>query len=213
MEDALPVSAIILAGGKSTRLGRDKASEPLLGVVLLQRVVSRIEGVAAEVVIVKARGQTLPAISSLRSLKVVEDLYPETGPLGGIYTGLVACSHQYAIALATDMPLVQAGLIAELVRQADGHDVVIPVSEEYPQPLCSVYSKACIGPMRKLLESGQYKISAVFGLVRPRYLQPEDWRPFDPEGRSFMNLNRDDDLRRAETLLQAESSTTTSDPY
>jgi molybdopterin-guanine dinucleotide biosynthesis protein A len=73
MEDALPVSAIILAGGKSTRLGRDKASEPLLGVVLLQRVVSRIEGVAAEVVIVKARGQTLPAISSLRSLKVVED--------------------------------------------------------------------------------------------------------------------------------------------
>src|SRR5689334_13502332 len=99
------VSAIILAGGKSTRLGRDKASELLLGVSMLQRVVSRVEALASEVVIVRAAGQTLAALTASVPVRVVEDALAEKGPLGGIYSGLRAIDMPLAITVACDMPL------------------------------------------------------------------------------------------------------------
>lgn len=198
-------AAIILAGGKSTRLGRDKASEPLLGRPLLQHVLDRLRGLVTERVIVKAVGQQLPPLEDA-GVTVVEDLYPETGPLGGIYTGLVAVRAPYAIAVACDMPLLRPALVAELLRRAPGRDLVVPVSEEFPQPLCAVYSKACLEPFRSQLEAGEYKITAAFGRLRPLYLRPDDWRPFDPDGLSFQNLNREEDLRRVAAILEAEAA-------
>lgn len=200
------VTAVIVAGGKSTRLGRDKASEPLLGVTMLQRVIHRIELLFEEVVIVKARGQRLPEVESSAALEVVEDLYPEVGPLGGIYTGLSAARTDHIVALACDMPLLQPALVAELVRLAPAHDLVVPVSDGFPQPLCAAYSRACLGPIQRQIEAGNYKITGFFGDLRPFYMQPEQWRVFDPEGVSFMNLNREEDLRLAEELLRAEGA-------
>lgn len=196
-------AAIILAGGKSTRLGRDKASEPLLGVPLVKRALDRFTGLVDEYIVVRARGQVLPQIDEPR-FTVVEDLYPETGPLGGMFTGLGAARAPYGVVVACDMPLLQPRLIVELLRLAPGHDLVVPVSEEFPQPLCAVYSKACLEPMRRQLEAGSYKITGFFGYLKPLYLQPDDWRPFDPDGLSFQNLNRQEDLERAEALLRAE---------
>jgi len=196
-------AAIVLAGGKSTRLGRDKASEPLLGVPMLQRVLDRLSGLVDEFVIVRRAGQVLPAVS-LSDLTVVEDIYPDSGPLGGIYTGLQATTAPRAVAVACDMPLLRRELVAELLRLAPDHDLVVPVSEEFPQPLCAVYAKACLEPIRQQLETGNFKITGFFGRLRPRYLQPPEWRPFDPEGLSFMNLNREEDLARAAALLAAE---------
>ena len=200
-------AAIILAGGKSTRLGRDKASEPLLGVPMVQRVINRFNGLVDEYVVVRARGQVLPRIEA-PNLTVVEDLYPETGPLGGMYTGLRAARAEHGIIVACDMPLLQPRLIEELLRLARGHDLVVPVSEEFPQPLCSVYSKACLEPIKRQLDAGSYKITGFFGNLKPLYLRPDDWRPFDPEGLSFQNLNREEDLKRAEELLTAEKVST-----
>jgi len=205
MSDLPKAAAIVLAGGKSTRLGRDKASELLLGRPLLQHVLDRLAGLVDERVVVSAVGQRLPALDT-PDLKVVEDIYPETGPLGGIYTGLTAIDAPYAIAVACDMPLLQPTLVAELLRRAPGRDLVVPVSEEFPQPLCAVYSKACVEPFRRQLEAGEYKITAAFGFLRPLYLRPADWRPFDPEGLSFQNLNREEDLRRVTALLEAEAA-------
>jgi len=193
-------AAIVLAGGKSKRLGRDKASEPLLGRPLLQHVLDRLAGLVEEYVVVSAVGQTLPHVEA-PALRVAEDLYPETGPLGGIYTGLCATAAPYAVAVACDMPLLQPSLVAELLRRAPGHDLVVPVSEEFPQPLCAVYSQACREAFRRQLETGNYKITAAFGRLKPLYLKPEDWRPFDPEGLSFLNLNREEDLQRVAALL------------
>jgi molybdopterin-guanine dinucleotide biosynthesis protein A len=206
MAESSASAAIILAGGKSTRLGRDKASEPLLGVPLLQRVIDRLEGLVDEYVIVKARGQELPAVIAQAALTYVEDLFPETGPLGGIYTGLLAAKAPAALAVACDMPLLQRPLVAELLRLAPAHDLVVPVSEEFPQPLCAVYAKVCLGPMRRQLDTGKYKITGFFGFVSPLYLQPDEWRRFDPEGLSFQNLNREEDLERAVALLVAEET-------
>ena len=204
MAEKAGAAAIVLAGGKSTRLGRDKASEVLFGRPLLQHVLDRFAGLVDEYAVVRARGQILPPINT-QGVKVVEDLYPETGPLGGMYTGLSAVDAPFGVVVACDMPLLQPRLIEELLRLAPGHDLVVPVSEESPQPLCAVYSKACLEPMRRQLEAGSFKITGFFGHLKPLYLQPEDWRPFDPQGLSFQNLNREEDLQRAKALLQAEA--------
>jgi molybdopterin-guanine dinucleotide biosynthesis protein A len=202
----LPYGAIVLAGGKSTRFGRDKASEPLLGQPLLQHVLGRLEEVVAEFVIVKARGQVLPEFETARPVTVAEDLYPESGPLGGLYTGLQALRAEAALAVACDMPLLQPGLVRELFRLLPGHDVVIPTSDDYAQPLCAVYAKTCAEPIRRRLDAGQFKLMGFFADVRVLEVQPQSWRRFDPEGLSFRNLNRPEDLAEVEALLRDEAA-------
>jgi len=198
-------AAIVLAGGKSTRLGRDKASELLLGVPLLQRVVDRLSGLVAEIVLVTARGQTLPGIRTSVPAVVVEDLYPESGPLGGLYTGLRAAGQEAAIAVACDMPLLQPELVAELLRLSAAADVVVPLAEDFAQPLCAVYAKACLEPMRRCLDDGRFKLMGFYGDVRVVEVLPEVWRRFDPAGLSFHNLNREEDVARAEAILRSEA--------
>jgi molybdopterin-guanine dinucleotide biosynthesis protein A len=193
--------AIVLAGGMSTRLGRDKAGEVLLGRTLLQRVIDSVAGSADEIVVVCRAGQELPALDSMATISRVEDLYPDAGPLGGLYSGLLALEARCALAVACDMPLLQPALLGELVRLGRDHDIVAPVQDGLPQPLCAAYSKACIEPIRRCLEAGIYKLTAFFAALQPYFLMPEQWRCFDPEGLSFQNLNTPADRVRIEALL------------
>jgi molybdopterin-guanine dinucleotide biosynthesis protein A len=197
-------AAIVLAGGKSSRLGRDKASEPLLGRPLIQHVIDRLGGLVEEYAVVRARGQQLPEIEAAGSLRIVEDVYPEIGPLGGIYTGLDAIEAPRAVAVGCDMPLLQPALLRELIRLAEAHDLVVPVRKDLPEPLCAVYAKTCLAAIRAQIEAGEYKIARFYDRLTPRYVSPEEWRRFDPEGLSFQNVNRDADLARVESLLLAE---------
>jgi molybdopterin-guanine dinucleotide biosynthesis protein A len=198
-------SAVILAGGKSTRLGRDKASEPLLGVSMLQRVVSCVEALVEEIVVVRAAGQALPEIETSTGLRVVEDVYAEAGPLGGMYSGLRAIAPLRAVTVACDMPLLQPALLSELLRlQAEGAvDAVVPLNDaSLPEPLCAVYSTACLPAIEMQIAAGRLKVALFIDKVRTRYVPPAEWRVWDPYGVSFLNVNREDDLRRAESLLQ-----------
>jgi molybdopterin-guanine dinucleotide biosynthesis protein A len=198
-------SAIILAGGKSTRLGRDKASETLLGVSMLQRVVSRIQGLVGEIIVVRAASQTLANIETSAALRVVEDVYAESGPLGGIYSGLSAITSPRALTVACDMPLLQPDLLAGLLLLAsDDYDAVVPTNDMYlPEPLCAVYSTRCLPATQLQLGAGALKVALFLDRVRVRYVPPTEWRAWDPDGLSFLNVNREADLRRAESLLQA----------
>jgi molybdopterin-guanine dinucleotide biosynthesis protein A len=197
-------SAIILAGGRSTRLGRDKASELLLGVPLLQHVLSRVEGLVQEVVVVRAAGQALPEVDAPVAVRVVDDVYAGSGPLGGIYTGLKAIETPRALTVACDMPLLQPSLLSELLALAtDGYDAVVPTNELYlPEPLCAVYGPACLPAVAAQLGAGALKVALFLDKVRVRYVPPATWRAWDPEGVSFLNVNREEDLRRAEDYLR-----------
>lgn len=196
-------AALIMAGGKSTRLGRDKASEILLGRPLLQHVIDRVSRVVDEIVVVKARGQQLPEISAALPLQAVEDLYPDCGPLGGIYTGLSATHAERCVAVACDMPLLSEPLLRELLRRSVACDVVMPVLA-YPEPLHAVYSRACIDPIRGRLEARQFKITNFLGAVNVCYVREDDCRRFDPDLRSFSNTNTEEDLDRAREFLATE---------
>ncbi len=196
-------AALIMAGGKSTRLGRDKASEMLLGRPLLQHVIDRVSPVVDEIVVVRARAQELPEIAWNRPLSVVEDLYPDCGPLGGIYTGLSATDAERCLAVACDMPLLSEPLLRELLRRSAECDVVMPVLA-YPEPLHAVYGRACIEPIRERLEARQLKITNFLGAVNVRYMREDECRRFDPDLRSFSNTNTEEALNRARELLATE---------
>jgi len=193
--------AIIVAGGRSTRLGRDKASELLLGRALLQHVLDRIEGLVSEIVVVRAPGQILPALKTTAPLSVADDDYPGKGPLGGIYTGLLNSSAYHNLVVACDMPLLSRPLLQELLRRASGCDVVMPVLE-YPEPLHAVYARACIEPIRARIEADQLKITNFLGAVRVCYIREDECRAFDPDLRSFLSANTEQDLELARALLQ-----------
>ena len=205
MNESAGCAAIVLAGGRSTRFGRDKASEPLLGRPLLQHVVDRIAPLVEGLIIVRAPDQRLPAIESIHPPRVVDDAYPDTGPLGGIYTGLSAASTLHSLVVACDMPLLSAPLLRELQRRAAGHDVVMPVLE-YPEPLHALYSRVCIEPIRTRLDAAQFKITSFLGAVRVCYVHEAECRTFDPELQSFINTNTEEDLPRVEQLLRADAS-------
>jgi molybdopterin-guanine dinucleotide biosynthesis protein A len=196
-----PGSAIVLAGGRSTRFGRDKAAEPLLGRPLLQHVLDRLQRVARDTVVVVARGQVLPPLSP--PPRVVEDVYPDSGPLGGIYTGLRYSRADACFVAACDMPLLQPALVAWLLQQAPGHDAIVPVQDGQPQPLCAVYSRACLPVLRDHLDRGALKLSAVLEALQVEYVSPERWQACDPQGLSFINLNREADLLHIQRLLGA----------
>jgi molybdopterin-guanine dinucleotide biosynthesis protein A len=202
-------AVIILAGGKSTRLGRDKASEVLTGKTLLQRAVDATAELAGTFVLVTARGQSLPEVVAEAPLSTVVDAYPETGPLGGIVTGLLAVgdSPQPALVVACDMPLLRPALLRELLRLASGHDAVVPMVNGLPEPLCAVYAHSCINPARRLLDRGDYKVAGLLDDVDALLVPEEEWRRFDNEGLSFLNVNREDDLDRARRLVVDQAPT------
>jgi molybdopterin-guanine dinucleotide biosynthesis protein A len=196
---------MILAGGGSRRFGRDKASEPLLGRPLLQWAVQRLEEVAHEIIVVKAAGQTLPALETHKPLTVIEDLIPGKGPLGGIYSGLRAAAHELSIAVACDMPLLCVPLLRHLSLLAHGHDVVIPRRQGRPQPLHAVYRRSCHEPIRAEIEAGRFEVISFLHAVRVRYVEEEEWAPFDKEGLSFFNVNAEADLMQASQLLERDA--------
>jgi molybdopterin-guanine dinucleotide biosynthesis protein A len=199
------VSGVILAGGRSRRLGIDKTTMPWPpptpgepageGVrTLLQATGATLEAVCDEVLVVAYRGQPpLP-------YRVVPDLYQDGGSLGGIYSGLSAAACGFALAVATDMPFLSLPLLRWMLAQPRDYDVLLPVSDR-PQPLHAVYGKACLEPLRRRLEAGRLRISDFLAEVRVREVPAEVLQRYDPEGLSFFNVNTPDDLDRARAIL------------
>jgi len=197
----LNVTGIILAGGGSSRLGRDKASEAVNGRPLLQWVADRLEQAAAEIVVVRAAGQRLPSIETRKPLKTAEDILPGRGPLAGIHSGLQSASQDLAIAVGCDMPLLCVPLLRRLCELAEGYDVVMPTREGQPQPLHAVYRRSCVEAIESELRAGRLKVISFLGAVRVRYVGDDEWARYDGEGLSFFNVNREEDLQRAALLL------------
>ena len=194
------VAGIVLAGGQSTRLGRDKASELVKSRSLLQRVLDRLDGFVDEYVVVTAPGQELAPLFASRPISTVEDAYPGAGPLGGLYTGLSSMAAPRAIAVACDMPLLKPALLSLLLRLQPGHDAVVP-RNALPEPLCAVYAAACLPAVKGRLEAKDYKMTGFFDAVDVRFVEPSEWQAVDADGVSFLNVNNEEDLRRAEALL------------
>lgn len=208
------MSAVVLAGGGSRRMGTDKALLKMAGGgTIIETILSKLARLSEEIILVTNR---TPRYERL-GVKLVADIYPGKGSLGGIYTGLCTMSHSHGLVVACDMPFLKLPLLRYMLVMAPEYDVVVPravpwgglkgikeetAKEHLLHPLHAVYSKSCLEPMKDLLERGDLRIISFYPRVRVRYVEEREIDIFDPEHLSFFNINTPADLRRAERLLQ-----------
>ena len=193
------MTAIILAGGKSSRLGQSKALQVIEGKNLIQWVIDRLATLSTEIIIATAHGEAIPCSSAVK-IKMVADTYPGKGPLVGIYSGLIASSSSRAIVVGCDTPFLSVGLLEYMTQICSTFDVVVPRIKNKLEPLCAVYSKNCLIPIQGLLEQDEWRIRKLFYMVRVKYVEEDEINRFDPEHLSFFNINSQADLDRARKL-------------
>ena len=198
----MKVTAIILAGGKNLRLGRNKALETVGGKSLIECAVESLEPLANQILIVTSREP--PDLSVIKqSERLVVDFYPNKGPLGGIYTGLSASQFSHSIVVACDMPFLNAKLLQHMVELCDDFDAVVPrLGEKMVEPLHAVYSRNCLDNMKAQLERNQLSINYFLNTVRVRYIERAECQRFDPQLLSFFNINYPSDLAKAIALAK-----------
>jgi molybdopterin-guanine dinucleotide biosynthesis protein A len=191
------VSGVIMAGGASRRLGRNKALERIGGRALIERVTDGLVPLTTEVLAVVARREQAAALRLPSRVRVVTDRYPGRGSLGGIFTGLEASAEPWSLVVACDMPFLNPELLRHLIEESANVDAVVPRLEEQPEPLHALYSKACLGPLERMLRADQLKIAPLFEAVRVRYVDEETIERIDPRRLSFFNINTQADLEEA----------------
>jgi len=169
---------------------------------LLQRVVSQLSSFNSSIIVVVAKGKSLPQFSRDSRFRIVTDIYPGKGALGGIHAGLTASNKFYNLVVACDMPFLNQALLKYMVQLAPGFDLVVPRVGEWVEPLHAVYAKDCQAPIERLLEQGETRVRALFGLVKVRYIENDEIERFDPKHLSFFNVNTEADLERAQQLLK-----------
>ena len=191
------MTGIILAGGKSRRMGRDKAFIDAGGVPLFERVYSVFREIFSEIIIVANDGRPFEKYEG----RIENDIISNKGALGGLYTGLFHSSSYHAFCSACDMPLLNPQLIKYISDERDAYDVIIPRTRDGLHPLHAIYSKNCLRPMRQLLERGDLKIINFFNRVRVRFIEETEIRKVDPHMRSFLNVNTREEMEMIRNIL------------
>jgi molybdenum cofactor guanylyltransferase len=184
------VSAIVLAGGQSRRMGRDKALIDYQGRPIIAHVIDTLRALSNDLVVVSNRSD----LYGLFGARVVPDYDPPCGPLGGIAAGLQAARHPLAVVVACDMPFLNVALLRWLIALAERYDAVVPQTGDEFEPLHAVYRRECYNPIARRLERGERRVISFFADVRLRSVPESEWRMLDPAGRSLVNLNTPDDL-------------------
>ena len=178
-------SAIILAGGKSSRMGRAKALLEFDGAPLIAHLVRGLNQIFRETVVVAAPEQELPPLAAT----VAHDEVAYQGPVGGIYYGLKAARGDACFVTSCDVAFLNRPLIAHLFAQISDHEVVVPYWEERFQPLHAVYRRSVLPLLADQLERGELRPIYLFDKVRTLRISADEIRSFDPEGLSFLNMN------------------------
>jgi len=186
-------SAVILAGGKSSRMGRPKALLPFDNEPLIVHIVRALKSMFAEAVVVAAPEQELPPLPAL----LVRDEVAYQGPVGGIYYGLKASGGEFCFVTSCDVAFTNLSLISFLISQISNHDVVVPYWQERFQPLHAVYRRSVLPLLREQLERGELRPIFLYDKVRTRKIGEDEIRRLDPEGLSFFNMNTPEDYEEA----------------
>ena len=191
-----PFTLAIIAGGRSRRMGRDKALVDLDGRPMLQHVIDRVSDLGQAQTLLVSNDH---AAHARFSLPMQRDSLPDAGSLGGIYTALLHSRCDHTLVVACDMPFLSPTLMLRMLelREEGGHDVIVPRVDGYPQGLHALYSQACLAPVRERIEAGRLKVIGFYDQMRVRYLDEQEWQPLDPTGQALSNINTPQQLRAA----------------
>jgi len=199
-----PASGILLAGGKSRRMGgANKALLRIGGRRIVERAASTLCNVFQEVLLIT----NSPEDFQFLGLPMLRDLIPGRGSLGGLYTGLRACKAAYGFLAGCDMPFLSADVIRYMLDMVKGFDVVLPRVSGGLEPLHAVYSRECLPHIEEALQHKDLKILNFLNKVRVREVSEKDLSTFDPELRFIMNVNTPQDLQRAQDYLMCPQNT------
>lgn len=200
---SIDVSAMILVGGASSRMGENKALLQLAGQSILERVVAAVRPLADDILLITND----PTPYTSLHLPLVPDIQPHYGPLMGLYSGLIAVRHELALLLACDMPFVQTALLAHMIHLAEDYDVVVPTSEDGLHPLHALYRRStCLPAIEQALARRQRRMISFYDQVRVRELPPRDYARFDPLGIALMNVNTPAELAHARDVARKQDS-------
>ena len=180
-------------------MGRDKAVVEFCGSRMIDHVTTCLEVLADPIVVVTRRGSEVRDVAGL----VVHDERPYAGPLPALIAGLRSTSRERNVVVACDMPFLNATFLQTLASMLDESlDAVVPITGDGRQPLHAAYGDCAIEPLLSAIASGEHSLKGALERLRVRWVPEAEWRLFDPDGRSFLNVNTPEELRAA-TELQA----------
>ena len=186
------VSGVVLAGGRSSRYGKNKAFVKVHGTPLIERVLDSMQTIFHHVIIIT----NTPDEYSYLNLPMYQDIIKGLGPLGGIYTGLKMIPDDAGFFVACDMPFLNQELIRHIVEIKGDFDVIVPRISGKIEALYGLYSKRCLDKIEDLINARRYQVIRFFPEASVRYVDEDDVKRFDPDLRSFLNINRPDELKR-----------------
>jgi len=184
------ITGVILAGGKSSRYGTNKAFAKINGIPLIENVIRVMRSLFQDLVLIT----NTPDEYAYLELPMYEDLIKDLGPIGGIYTALNSITNDAGFFVACDMPSLNPGLIRYMVGIRDDFDVVVPKISWKMETLHALYSRRCLPAVKRLIDLREYQTIRFFPVVSVRHVKENEIRRFDPELRSFFNVNRPEEL-------------------
>ena len=189
-------------------MGEDKALKPFLGRPLIQRVIDRMTPIADEIIVTTNRPAEYEFLNastrSARRLRLVPDLKPGRGALGGLYTAIASAASPLVAVVACDMPFASPKLFegARKLIVEEGADVVIAKTEEGYEPLHALYRReTCLPAIEAAISADQWKVISWFPQVKVRMLTSDEVKSFDPAGLCFWNLNTPEEFVEAEKIF------------
>jgi molybdopterin-guanine dinucleotide biosynthesis protein A len=188
-----PLTGVVLAGGASRRMGRNKALLELDGTPLIELVIERLGQACDEVLVVAGDPHPYAGLGA----RPVEDRFPDVGVLGGIHAGLDAAVHPLAVIVGCDMPFLDPHLLRAFGAWAEGYDVAVYRHQGYVEPLHGAYRRTCLPAVEAAIRAGRRRIISFFPRVRVRYVTPEEVTAVDPQAHSFRNVNTPEEWRAA----------------
>ena len=183
-------------------MGEDKALKTFLGRPLIQRVIERISPLADEIIVTTNN----PGGYSFLDLRLISDLKPGRGALGGLYTAVASASHPIVAVVACDMPFASSTFFeaASRILIQEEADVVIAKSEEGYEPLHAVYRReTCLPAIEAAIDADQWKVIAWFPQVKVRVLTSDEIKRYDPTGLAFWNVNTPEEFLEAEKIARS----------
>ena len=193
------MTGIVLAGGKNIRLGTNKALLEICGIRILDRIYEVFKAFFLEIILVTNE----PLLYTYLPVRIVTDILPHKGPLGGLFTGLSYTNSFPAMVVACDLPFLKPKLIKLLLNNWESNlDLLLPVTPDGHQPLCALYGIRALDVIKQQLAKGNLKISHIFGYLKKKILPPEVLAQVDPDFRSFFNVNTPADLALAQEVCK-----------
>jgi len=193
------VSVAIQAGGRSERIGRDKALVPLAGRPLIVHILERAAPLGDEVLVTT----NSPDAYAFLGVRLVADERPGAGALAGLQTALRAARHDVVLVLACDLPFVCVPLLEHMLGLAAQADAVVPRWRGELEPLHAVYRRTCLPAIDLALAEGRQRMISFLPAIRATIIEEDQVAVFDPLGLTFFNINTPDDLQTAERILAA----------